>query len=59
MRNPDAFQPDLAGSLNSLGTTLLDLGQREAALAAIREAEQLCSQARFIEQTTHHPVSPR
>lgn len=32
MRNPDAFQPDLAGSLNNLGTRLSELGQREPAL---------------------------
>jgi tetratricopeptide (TPR) repeat protein len=40
-RNPDAFQPDLAMSLNNLGARLSALGQREAALAATREAVEL------------------
>jgi tetratricopeptide (TPR) repeat protein len=37
-RNPDRFQPDLAMSLNNLGSRLSELGQYEAALAATREA---------------------
>lgn len=41
-RNPDAFQPDLARTLNNLGNELSKLGQREAALAATREAVVLC-----------------
>jgi hypothetical protein len=45
-RNPDAFQPDLATSLNNLGLRLSDLGQREAALAATREAVELVSKDR-------------
>jgi tetratricopeptide (TPR) repeat protein len=40
-RNPDAFQPDLATSLNNLGVRLSALGQREPALAATREAVDL------------------
>src|SRR5262249_15438124 len=40
-RNSDAFQPDLAMSLNNLGEMLSDLGQREAALTATREAVEL------------------
>ena len=35
---PDAFRPDLAGSLNNLSVLLSDLGDREHALAAIQEA---------------------
>ena len=34
----DAFRPDLAMSLNSLGAMLSDLGRREDALAAAQEA---------------------
>jgi tetratricopeptide (TPR) repeat protein len=37
-RNPDAFQPDLAGSLNNLGDVLSELGRREEALDAVQEA---------------------
>jgi len=40
-RDPDAFQPDLAISLNSLGGILSYLGQREPALTATREAVDL------------------
>ena len=40
-RNPDAFQPALATSLNNLGLMLSALGQREAALVATREAVKL------------------
>ncbi len=35
---PDAFLPDLAGSLNNQSICLGDLGRREQALAAIEEA---------------------
>ena len=35
---PDAFQPDLAQSLNNLSVRLSALGRREAALAAVEEA---------------------
>jgi tetratricopeptide (TPR) repeat protein len=35
---PDAFLPDLAMSLNNLGTMLRDLGRREEALHAAQEA---------------------
>ena len=38
---PDAFRPDLAGSLNNLGIRLSDLGRREAALAVVEEAVKL------------------
>jgi tetratricopeptide (TPR) repeat protein len=37
-RNPDAFNPDLAGSLSNLGVLLSDLGRREEALAATDRA---------------------
>ena len=37
-RNPDAFLPYLATSLNNLGNALFALGQREEALKAIKEA---------------------
>src|SRR5204862_90222 len=40
-RNPDAFQPDLAGSLNNVSNLLGEVGQREPALAAVREAVDL------------------
>jgi tetratricopeptide (TPR) repeat protein len=40
-RNPDAFQPALAISLNNLGGILSNLGQREAAHEATREAVEL------------------
>jgi hypothetical protein len=35
---PEAFTPDLAGSLNNLANRLSELGQREEALAAAKEA---------------------
>ena len=35
---PDAFTPDLAGSLNNLANRLSDLGRREEALTAAEEA---------------------
>jgi len=35
---PDAFRPDLAGSLDNMGIPLDALGKREAALAATEEA---------------------
>ncbi len=38
---PDAFRPDLAGSLNNLSLRLADLGRREDALAAIQEGAQV------------------
>lgn len=37
-RNRDEFEPGLARSLTNLGTMLRELGQREAALEATREA---------------------
>ncbi|HYO54468.1 tetratricopeptide repeat protein [Archangium sp.] len=40
-RTPDAFRPDLAGSLNNLGAMLSELGRREEALEATREAVEL------------------
>jgi tetratricopeptide (TPR) repeat protein/nucleoside phosphorylase len=40
-RNPDAFQPYLAGSLNNLGGSLSELGRREDALKATQEAVDL------------------
>ncbi len=36
-RNPDAFLPDLAGSLNNLWIILSDLGRREEAARAFEE----------------------
>jgi tetratricopeptide (TPR) repeat protein len=38
---PNALLPDLATSLNNLGETLSDLGQREQVLAATQEAVDL------------------
>jgi tetratricopeptide (TPR) repeat protein len=38
LRNPDVFQPDLAGGLNNLGLMLRELGRREEALACFEEA---------------------
>ena len=38
---PDAFLPNLAASLNNLGSRLTDLGRREDALAAAREAVEI------------------
>ncbi|WP_235216713.1 tetratricopeptide repeat protein [Archangium violaceum] len=40
-RNPDAFQHDLAGTLNNLGTMLSELGKRAEALEATREAVEV------------------
>jgi hypothetical protein len=37
-RSPDAFQPDLARSLNNLGSRLKDLGLHKAALGPMEEA---------------------
>jgi len=37
-QHPEAFLPDLAGSLNNLGAMLSELGRREEALAAAQEA---------------------
>jgi tetratricopeptide (TPR) repeat protein len=48
-RDPDMFQPDLASSLDTLANCLRDLGQREAALAATSEAQQLRSKHRATE----------
>ncbi|WP_457653113.1 tetratricopeptide repeat protein [Rhodocaloribacter sp.] len=39
--NPDAFYPDLAGTLNNLGARLSELGRREEALQATEEAADL------------------
>ncbi|MER5466381.1 tetratricopeptide repeat protein, partial [Streptomyces sp. NPDC002668] len=39
--DPDAFQRDLAGSLNNLSIRLGELGRREEAFAAIDEAVQV------------------
>ena len=41
---PDAFLPDLAGSLNNTGAMLSNLGRREEALAASQEAVDLYRQ---------------
>jgi tetratricopeptide (TPR) repeat protein len=38
---PEAFLPDLAGSLNNLGNRYGELGQREKALEATREAAEI------------------
>ena len=38
---PEAFTPDLAGSLNNLAACLSELGRREEALAAAQEAADL------------------
>jgi tetratricopeptide (TPR) repeat protein len=40
-QRPDAFTPNLAGSLNNLANRLSELGQREKALAAAQEAVDL------------------
>jgi hypothetical protein len=37
-RNPDAFRPNFAMSLNNLGAMLRELGRREEALATVGEA---------------------
>jgi tetratricopeptide (TPR) repeat protein len=42
--NPQAFLPDLATTLNNLGSDLSALGLREEALAATREAVEICRQ---------------
>ena len=41
---PDAFLPDLAGTLNNQSVCLADLGRREEALAAVEEAADICRQ---------------
>ena len=38
LKNPSAFRPDLARSLNNLGAMLSELGRREEALQATQEA---------------------
>ena len=40
-KNPEAFLPDLATSLNNLGLILRELGRREEALAATKEAVEI------------------
>ena len=40
-QRPDAFRPDLAASLNNLANRLSEVGDREAALTAAREAVDL------------------
>jgi len=40
-KNPDAFLPDLAMSLNNLGNALSELGRREEALAATKESLEI------------------
>lgn len=49
-RNPDAFQHQLASSLNNLGNRLSGLGQHEAALTATSEAVDL-----LRELASRHP----
>lgn len=39
--NPEAFNPDLAGSLNDLAAILIKLGRREEALGLVQEAIKL------------------
>jgi tetratricopeptide (TPR) repeat protein len=39
--NPAAFEPDLAGALNNLGSRLSELGRSEPALAATEEALEI------------------
>ena len=43
-QRPDAFTPDLAGSLNNLANRLSELGRREQALDAAQEAADLYRQ---------------
>jgi tetratricopeptide (TPR) repeat protein len=43
-KNPDAFLPDLAMSLNNLGNALSALGQREDALEAAKQASDVYRQ---------------
>jgi tetratricopeptide (TPR) repeat protein len=40
-QHPDAFLPDLAGSLNNLGAMLSEMGRRAEALQATQEAVDL------------------
>ena len=40
-QRPDAFNPNLASSLNNLANRLSELGEREQALAAVQEAVTL------------------
>src|SRR2546430_13666044 len=54
-RPPDAFTPDLAGSLYNLSNRLAGLGRREEALAAIDEAVTLY---RPRPTARHHPLTP-
>ncbi|HEU0088690.1 MAG TPA: tetratricopeptide repeat protein, partial [Pseudonocardiaceae bacterium] len=39
--NPDAYLPDLAGSLNNLAIRLAEVGQRQAALAPAQQAVEI------------------
>jgi hypothetical protein len=43
---PEAFTPDLAGSLNTLATSLSELGRREEALAISEERKRLLANVR-------------
>ena len=56
-RNPEAFQPDLAMSLNNLSNQLSELGRHEA-LTAKREAEHLRSKARSATNSAADAVAP-
>lgn len=54
LTHPDAPQPGLAGTLENLSSRLLEMGQREASLAATREAIGI-----FRALTVKHPAFQR
>ena len=57
--NPDAFLPDLAMSLNNLGSCLSDLGRREKALAAANESVAIRHQLATANPAAFMPVLAR
>ncbi|MEM9998817.1 MAG: tetratricopeptide repeat protein [Bacteroidota bacterium] len=55
LRNPDAFEPDLASSLNNLGGVLSDLGRYEKALTATEEAVSIVRRLAQSNPDTREP----
>ncbi|GGP69646.1 tetratricopeptide repeat protein [Saccharothrix coeruleofusca] len=54
-KEPDAFLPDLAMSLNNQSNRLAALGQREKALEAITEAVTIRKQLSQVRPSVHEP----
>ncbi|MCP6280463.1 tetratricopeptide repeat protein, partial [Klebsiella pneumoniae] len=53
---PAAYKPDLAACLHNLATCLSDVGDRSAALAAIRETAEIRRELAARDPATHAPA---